>query len=173
MKSEKYGSTLSAVRSGRVRISIERALKKIEQEMEEADGIYPGNGGRLSVAEVSRRAGVSSITLYGKNHRTTTLAMVRSWIGIQERTGRATRRGAKRSAAERVLEWKRRYNDIAASYKRMYSIEIVQRDAKIESLQKEVERLKAQVACSDQSSGKVVGIAGRKARKQPGVLSGS
>lgn len=165
MKVVKEGLTLAAARSDRVRHSVAIALERIEREMEGADGIYPGNGGRLSVAEVSRRAGVSTITLYGKNHRTTTLPLVRSWIAARERTGRITRGEAKKSAAERVLEWKRRYNDIAANYKRMYSIEIVQRDAKIESLQRTIEELKAQIASGEQSGGQILGIASRRGRR--------
>lgn len=61
---------------------LRRAMKVIEAEIEENEGIYGFNGGRLSLAEVCRRANVFKSTVQGPAHRDTTKPMVQKWIKL-------------------------------------------------------------------------------------------
>ena len=59
---------------------IREAMQTIELDIDQNEGIYPFNGGRLTQAEVCRRAGVHKITLQGPAHRATTREMIEVWL---------------------------------------------------------------------------------------------
>ena len=65
-------------RSEMIRVQLRDAMRRIELEIDENQGIYPLQGGRLTLSEVCRRAGVHKVTLQGKNHRDTSKAVVES-----------------------------------------------------------------------------------------------
>ena len=74
-------------------------------------------------------------------------------------------KGAKtvrREVHRRATQWKDLYQTVAAQYKNMYSIEIVQRDALIKSLKQQNKELRSQLAQARASGGKVVGIRSKK-----------
>lgn len=161
------GSSDALAKAGRARTDrvvrlIETAMATIEKEIADADGIYPYNSGRLSVAEVCRRAGVHQVTLQSATHKGTTRITVLAWI---DRVKLAMIKGAKtvrREVHRRATQWKDLYQSVAAQYKNMYAIEIVQRDALIKDLKQENKVLRSQLAQARASGGKVVGIRSKK-----------
>lgn len=56
-------------RTSAVSIKVRSALKTIRQEMAANGGIYPSQGGAVSLNEVARRAGISDTTLYAPKQR--------------------------------------------------------------------------------------------------------
>jgi len=136
----------------------------MEREIVDADGVYPYNSGRLSVAEVCRRAGVHQVTLQSSVHKGRTRLTVLAWL---ERMKTSMPRGAKavrKRVDGRATQWKELYQNLAAQYKNMYSIEIVRRDALIKELKDQTKLLRSQLAQARASGGRVVGIRSTKPR---------
>lgn len=99
-------------RTEAVQKRLRSAYRSIELEIEKNEGIYPLNGGRLSEAEVCRRAAVSPITLLGEKHKETRKEL-KQWLdGIRRRTvtGAAT---VRREVTKRADDWKAAYMEIA------------------------------------------------------------
>ena len=85
---------------------LKKAMREIEQDIATNDGLYPYNAGRLSQAEVCRRAGVLNRSLQGKKHKDTTRVDVETWrkrvlAGILCGT-----KNVRRAVTERADTWK-------------------------------------------------------------------
>ncbi|WP_181358705.1 MULTISPECIES: hypothetical protein [unclassified Stenotrophomonas] len=150
---------------GRVRTdsfiaAIRRAMAQVDKEVKDNEGVYPHNSGRINAAELFRRAGVSQTSLYGPKHKASTRLEVEQWLHSLRAHIPVTTKGARKRSQSQALSWKEKYDLMAAQFKNMYSVEIVQRDAEIESLRQEVLDLKQQVQAM-QNGGKVVRFAGR------------
>ncbi|WP_411563652.1 hypothetical protein [Pseudomonas shirazensis] len=132
-------------RSDDVCSRIAKAMSSIELEIEVNDGIYPVNGGRVSMAEVCRRAGVHKITLQGKSHKATTRVELKAWLDdLDDRLVRGSK-SVRRRITDAVEDWKSRYYDLARSFNEMYAVEVVSRDAKIESALAKIAELEKEV----------------------------
>lgn len=140
-------------RSDDVTIKLHKAMAVIESELEDNDGIYPFNKGRLSMAEVCRRAGVHKITLQGEVHRLTSRVVIKKWLDTLEKKFIKGSRSVRSRVASKIYDWKARYTDLARSYNEIYAIEIVSRDERLEAallkiaeLEEEVLSLRAQLS---------------------------
>ena len=103
-------------RTTKVIAKVRNAMKEMELDIQKSEGIYPFNGGRITVAEVCRRAGISNMTLQAPSHRDSTKVVVEEWI--KKLTVRLTT-GAKivrRAVTDRAEEWKRVHDEIATAY---------------------------------------------------------
>ena len=58
-------------------------MKAMTAEVEEHDGLYPYNGGKINQSEVCRRAGISKVTLQGPIHKESTKVEIDEW-GVSE-----------------------------------------------------------------------------------------
>lgn len=150
---------------GRVRTdsfvaAIRSAMDQVSQEVKDNDGVYPHNAGRINAAELFRRAGVSQTSLYGPKHKASTRLEVEQWLHSLRAHIPVTAKEARKRSQSQALSWKEKYDLMAAQFKNMYAVEIVQRDAQIESLRQEMLDLKQQVQAA-QNGGKVVSITGR------------
>lgn len=106
----------SKARTTDVIAKVRQAMKDMELDIQNSEGIYPFNGGRLTVAEVCRRAKISQMTLQAPSHRDSTKVVVEEWI--KKLTVRLTT-GAKivrRAVTDRAEEWKRVHDEIATAY---------------------------------------------------------
>ncbi|MBB5358621.1 hypothetical protein HDE76_001837 [Rhodanobacter sp. ANJX3] len=101
------------LRSETIQSRITTALRAIEIDVENNDGIYPYNGGRLSQSEVCRRAGVHKVTLQGKSHKNSTRAEVEKWLAQIKRSLLSGQKVVRHSVTQRVDYWKHRYLQIA------------------------------------------------------------
>lgn len=147
-----------------VEVAISRAMSIIEQELKTNDGVYPKNRSRLSLAEVCRRSGVHPVTLHGAAHRATTRTKVLVWLKKVTKPQTTGSANIRRGIHDRAKEWKDKHDSIAAQFKQMYSIEVVQRDKKIAFLQAENSALREQIASIRAAKGKVTGIRSTKKR---------
>lgn len=92
------------------------AMRAIERDIEQHEGIYPLNGGRLSLAEVCRRADVKTVTLMGPTHKDSTKVEVDRWL---EQALSAMVRGKKsvrRAVTDRATAWKEQLEKIGNQY---------------------------------------------------------
>lgn len=106
----------SKARTTKVIAKVREAMKDMEIDIQNSEGIYPFNAGRISVAEVCRRAKISHMTLQAPSHRDSTKVVVEEWI--KKLTVRLTT-GAKivrRAVTDRAEEWKRVHDEIATAY---------------------------------------------------------
>jgi hypothetical protein len=106
----------SKARTTDVIAKVRQAMKDMELDIQNSEGIYPFNGGRLTIAEVCRRAKISQMTLQAPSHKDSTKVIVEEWI--KKLTLRLTT-GAKivrRAVTDRAEEWKRVHDEIATAY---------------------------------------------------------
>ncbi len=116
------------------------AMKAIESEIDEHEGIYPLNGGKLNQAEVCRRASISNVTLSTPAHRDTTRKMVDAWLtGIKKATVTG-RKSVRRAVTDRADDWKRAHAAIAQSY-RAAELEYLDMRSTVKKLEGEVQKL--------------------------------
>lgn len=100
-------------RSSAFTAKLERAMRKMELEIEHNEGIYPLNGGRVSIAELCRRADVSDITLHTKVHRNTTRMFVQRWIDQIKCSTVQGKKQVRRTVTDRAERWKDAFNRLA------------------------------------------------------------
>lgn len=160
------GSALSEHAHGRteeVRVKLRNAMKKIELEVDENDGIYPFQGGRLSLSEVCRRAGVHKVTLQGPNHRETSKTEIEAWIRRIKVTLITGRKSVRKSVTARANNWEEKYKDLARKFNEMYAIEYIAKDKLIRELTEKVGPLETEngILRAELSAGKVVRLPAR------------
>ena len=96
---------------------IRTAMVKIEGEIDANHGVYPYNGGRLSQAELCRRADVTNVGLATPAHRNTTRKMVGDWLDRVNSSKITGRKSVRKAVTDRVDDWKRQHDAIAQSYR--------------------------------------------------------
>lgn len=136
-------STSGNARTAHVVAAIQNAMKIIEDEVDTAGGLYPYNHGRLTMAETCRRAGIHPITMMGPAHKASTRPMILDWIKRLQSKMVVGASSVRKIVTIRADDWEAQYKLIAAKYKQMYSIEIVQRDSAIDQLKARVIVLEA------------------------------
>lgn len=126
-------ATLARTRA--VRQSLKEAMEKIDRELEANDGIYPQNKGRLTQAEVCRRANIGDKTLQGKAHKFTTLGEVSRWLAAKKAHSVHTVRSARRSQGEQVKALKAALLEMGTNYlaDQLRAIDLEHRVAALES----------------------------------------
>lgn len=95
-------------RTAGVEARVREAMVTIQKEMAANSGIYPGNGGAVSMNEVARRAKISETTLFspkqkelGKN--------VKAWVESLKKTEVVGRKNVQRTVFERSEDWRNKY----------------------------------------------------------------
>ncbi|WP_157835134.1 hypothetical protein [Xanthomonas sp. SHU 199] len=91
-------------------------MSKIELEVEQSGGIYPYNAGRLSQAELCRRAGVANVTLQNLNHKSSTLVEVNEWLKLVRAKMVSGRKSVRRAVTDRVENLKQEFHQLATNY---------------------------------------------------------
>jgi AraC-like DNA-binding protein len=95
-------------RTAGVEARVREAMVTIQKEMTANNGIYPENGGAVSMNEVARRAKISETTLFsptqkelGKN--------VKAWVESLKKIGVVGRKNVQRTVFERSEDWRNKY----------------------------------------------------------------
>jgi len=144
--------------------AIHDAMRTIQCEFERNEGIYPLNGGKITVQEVLRRAGKSSAYLEKKSEKIIQLkGEVARWV--TEVNGRALR-GAKtirKAVTERITQ----VADDLRMLRQRYAeaeLEYLETQQQLAAAQKTIEELRQQNARlqSKISEGKVVSVFNRR-----------
>lgn len=141
-------------RTESVNQKVRSAMRAIEADIQGNDGVYPSNGGALSLNELARRAEIHFTTLHGEKY-TSLLTEAKEWL-VSVKAGHVTGRLRVRKAlATRVSEWKDLY-ERCRQVERDTQLSLQQKDAELERAQdeilvlhREVERLRALVAALD------------------------
>lgn len=123
---------------------IRAAMTEIEAEIELNDGIYPRNKGRLTQAEVCRRAGTSPAVLQSPTHKSTTLREVKAWLaGIQHKIAIGHKK-IRRTVTDRSDMWEQMYL-AAAHHSNLYHLQLATTISRLASAEEQVKELEAEV----------------------------
>lgn len=95
-------------RSADVEHRVQEAMATILAEMKANNGVYPHNGGAVSMNEVARRAGIHNTTLHTPK-QSDLGERVRHWVGSLKNKEVVGRMRVRRTFAERAEDWKMRY----------------------------------------------------------------
>lgn len=146
-------------RTANVVSRLRQAMKDIEKDVDENEGIYPYNKGRIDQSEVCRRAGVSKVTLQGPSHKLTTKQEVDDWVTRQKTSAVVGARRVRRKVTERVEGWKAHHEKIANQY-HLAELELVEARRRIKELENENAILRDEL--SKCAKGKIVPIRTRR-----------
>ena len=95
-------------RTAGVEARVREAMVTIQQEMAANKGIYPENGGAVSMNEVARRAKISETTLFSPKQKELG-KQVKGWVESLKKTEVVGRKNVQRSAFERSEDWRHKY----------------------------------------------------------------
>lgn len=97
---------------------VTKAMRAIEQEIKANQGLYPANGGALNLSELVRRSSIGPKTLFAASYKDSFKRnVVDPWLLSTKGVEAASKREAKRGAAQRVSEWRELYGDLLTSYR--------------------------------------------------------
>ena len=119
---------------------LRQAMTSIESEIEHNEGLYPFNAGRLTKAELCRRAGVDDQTLQNPTHKATTNKMVDEWLNRVREVVTQGRTVVRRAVTERANHWKQEHSRIANAYL-LSELEHNERLVEITALKSEIAKL--------------------------------
>lgn len=131
---------------------IEAGKSAIEADVEKNEGIYPLNGGRLSIEEVCRRAGIHTVSLHGHLHKDTTLKELHRWLDDLLGSMAVGKKAVRKAVTQRADEWQKRFLEQANWVHRYHVLEAARIDelkaanARVAELEGEVLRLTEQLA---------------------------
>lgn len=97
-----------AARTAEVEAKVREAMATIQKEMAANNGIYPGNGGAVSMNEVARRAKISETTLFSPKQKELGKA-VKAWIESLKKKEVVGRMRVRRTFYERSEDWRKKY----------------------------------------------------------------
>lgn len=126
-------------RSDEVRKKLRLSMDAIELEIEHNEGVYPFQGGRLSLSEVCRRAGVHKVTLQGLAHKETTKPMVEAWIANISKQLVTGHKAVRKTVTARAEDWEGQYKSLARRFNEIYAIEVIEKN---NALKEAFERIK-------------------------------
>lgn len=140
-KTEKYAGAMKSaqVRSERVRNSVLQAMATIRKEMDDNNGIYPANGGAISLNEVARRAGIGATTFFVPK-QAELRKEVQEWLDAIKKREVVGRVKVRRALAERVDDWKRMYEQLQSNFI-LLELELQDAQVQIEAVTQERDRL--------------------------------
>ena len=95
-------------RTAGVEAKVREAMVTIQREMAANKGIYPENGGAVSMNEVARRAKISETTLFSPKQKELG-KIVKAWVESLKKTEVVGRKNVQRTVFERSEDWRHKY----------------------------------------------------------------
>ncbi len=95
-------------RTAGVEAKVRETMVTIQTEMAANNGIYPNNGGAVSMNEVARRAKISETTLFSPKQKELGRD-VKAWVESLKRTEIVGRKNVQRTVSERSEDWRNKY----------------------------------------------------------------
>lgn len=95
-------------RTAGVELKVREAMVVIQNEMAANGGIYPANGGAISMNEVARRAGISETTLFAPKQKELG-RVVKAWVDSLKTKEVVGRMRVRRTVFERSEDWRKQY----------------------------------------------------------------
>lgn len=116
---------------------LHQAMRMIEKEVEENEGIYPLNKGRITQAELCRRAHITQPALQSPTHKATTLKEINEWLTQVKTSALQGKKTIRKHVLQRVDASKEIIRELRQRY--------CEAEAEIENLQRRVQALEAQL----------------------------
>lgn len=129
-------------RTAGVEARVREAMVTIQREMTANKGIYPENGGAVSMNEVARRAKISETTLFSPKQKELG-KHVKAWVESLKKTEIVGRKNVQRTVFERSEDWRHKYLALQDAH---IATELDLQDAKVQlqDAQKALAELKGQ-----------------------------
>jgi hypothetical protein len=97
-----------AAKTAKVHQQVEDAIRAIASEMQANGGIYPHNGGAVSMAEIARRAEINEATFYKKDN-TALKERASLWLDTLKKKETVGRMRVRKSLQQRAESWHEKY----------------------------------------------------------------
>lgn len=98
-------------RTEKMQEQVTQAMKSIKDDMQANGGIYPHNGGAVSMAELARRAGINESSFYKKEKENIALReRAALWLTTLKKKETVGRMRVRKTFAQRAEDWKAKYD---------------------------------------------------------------
>ncbi len=107
---------LAAARSGAARTAkmeqqVTEAMQAVLADMQSNGGIYPHNGGAVSMAELARRAGINESSFYKKEPENLALKKKAAlWLDTLKKKETVGRMRVKKTLSQRTEDWQQKHD---------------------------------------------------------------
>lgn len=100
-----------AARTAQMEQQVFQAMQTIQKEVQANSGIYPHNGGAVSMAELARRADISESSFYKKVPENVALKeRAVLWLDALKKKESVGRMRVKKTLAQRAEDWRLKHN---------------------------------------------------------------
>jgi len=141
-----------AARTEKMEKAVKEAMRAIQADMQANGGIYPENGGAVSMAELSRRAGISESSFYKKEPENLALkGMANLWLDTLKKKETVGRMRVKKSLAQKAEGWQQKYHALEQRHIRT-ELELQSLEAQMQKLRGENAALVAQLSKHGQTN---------------------
>lgn len=149
-----------AARTAQMEQKVVQAMQSIQTDMQTNGGIYPHNGGAVSMAELARRAGISESSFYKKEPDNRALKeRADLWLDTLKKKETIGRMRVRKTFAQRAEDWKKKYHALEQRHIRT-ELELQSLQADTQKLRKDNAALLEQLRLA--SASKVTPISKRK-----------
>jgi len=126
-----------AARTADLERRVLEAIQTIQAEMNANGGIYPHNGGAVSMAELVRRADIDESSLYKRSPANKALKEIATqWLETLKKKETFGRTRVRKTFAQRAEDWKAKYDALQQRHIRT-ELELQSMEAELEKLRKE------------------------------------
>lgn len=128
---------------------VDDAIRAISDDIAGNGGIYPHNGGAVSMAEIARRAGINEATFYKKDNTALKERAV-LWLDTLKKKETVGRMRVRKTFQQRAESWKEKY---AALQNRhiITELQLQQLQAELEKLRHDYDTLLEQMRVAGQN----------------------
>lgn len=100
-----------AARTAEMELKVTNAMQAILADMQSNEGIYPHNGGAVSMAELARRAGINESSFYKKEPENLALKeKAVLWLDTLKKQETVGRMRVKKTLSQRAEDWKQKHD---------------------------------------------------------------
>lgn len=132
-----------AAKTAKVHQQVDDAILLIAEEIKANGGIYPNNGGAVSMAEIARRAGINESTFYKKDN-TALKECASLWLETLKKKETVGRMGARKTLQQRAEGWQKKYKALETRHG-ITELQLQQLQAQHENLQRKFDALLEQM----------------------------
>lgn len=104
-----------AARTAKLEKQVLDAMEAIKSDIQANGGIYPQNGGAVSMAELARRAGINESSLYKKDN-TALKERATLWLDTLKKKETVGRMRVRKALAQRAKDWREKYKALEQSH---------------------------------------------------------
>lgn len=149
-----------AARTVQMEQKVVQAMQSIQADIQANGGIYPHNGGAVSMAELARRAGISESSFYKKEPGNRALKeRADLWLETLKKKETIGRMRVRKTISQRAEDWKKKYHALEQRHIRT-ELELQSMQADAQTLRKDNAALLEQLRLA--SASKVTPISKRK-----------